>query len=144
LKYTSINWPKMHLNYPTTMVGEHFEIYFPQMAKNHLNCPPRLENIFEIYFPQWLKIHLNFPPWLEKFLKYHSIKWLKIHLNCPPRLEKFLKYPSLKWLKMHLNCPPCWRKICNCHFQDTVGTLNRNSRNYDITKFRYYINLVTP
>ena len=38
----------------STMVGESFEIYLSQMAKNALKCPP----------------------WLEKILKFTLLKWL--------------------------------------------------------------------
>ena len=66
LKYDSRKWLKIRINCPQ-LVGEHFEILWPQMATNTL----KLSTI------GWRK------------LKYDSRKWLKIHLNYPPLVGIF-------------------------------------------------------
>ena len=38
-----------------TMVGENFEIYFSQMAKNTFKLSTMIDEIFEIYFFQMAK-----------------------------------------------------------------------------------------
>ena len=44
----------MLLNYPP-WIGEIFEIYFPQMAKNALKLSTMVGENFEIYFPRMAK-----------------------------------------------------------------------------------------
>ena len=56
------------------MVGEHFEICWPQMARIRLNCSTWLENILKYAGLKWLGIDLNGPPWLENILKYAGRK----------------------------------------------------------------------
>ena len=59
------------------MVGENFEIYISEMARNALICPPR-EQILKLCL-KWQEIHLICPLWLEKMLKFTSLKWLEMH-----------------------------------------------------------------
>ena len=50
----------------STMVGEIFEISWPQMAGNAFNCPPWLEKTLKYVGLKRLEMHLNYPRWLEK------------------------------------------------------------------------------
>ena len=45
------------------MVGENFEIYSSQLAKNTLKSSTMAGENFEIYSSRLAKNHLNCPPW---------------------------------------------------------------------------------
>ena len=56
------------------MVGENFEIYLSQMAKNALKLSTMVGENLEIYLSQMAKNALKCPPWLEKILKFTGLK----------------------------------------------------------------------
>ena len=82
------------------MIGENFEIYLSEMAKNELKLSTIVGENFEIYLSEMaingLKLSTNVG---EKSEIYLSEK-LKVDKNCPPRLEKILKFTCRKCLKM--------------------------------------------
>ena len=57
------------------MVGENFEIYWPQMARNVFKLSTMIEENLEICWPQMAR-NVNCLPWLKKILKYAGLKWL--------------------------------------------------------------------
>ena len=50
----------------STMLGENFEIYLPQMAKNALKLTTMVEENLKFTCLKWLKMYLNYPQWLKK------------------------------------------------------------------------------
>ena len=55
------------------MVGENFEIFRSDIAKNVSNHPPGLEKI-EIYLSEKAENVSDHPPWLEKSLRFFVLK----------------------------------------------------------------------
>ena len=92
MKFTSLKWLKMHLNYPQW-----------------------LEIFLKFATLKWLKMHSNCPPWLENILKFTALKWLKtciqiVHhgwrkfwnllqmaTSAVKGLYKIIKYKLKKW-----------------------------------------------
>ena len=69
----------------STMVGEIFEIRWPQMARNALKLFTMVGENLKYSGLKWLEMHLNCLPWLENFL---SVVIEKSHDN-----PMFLRYP---------------------------------------------------
>ena len=104
------------------MVGENFEIYFLEMAKNGLQLSTMVGEKFDcspcematnplkcgwrtflIYFSQIATNVLKLFIMVGENFEFTSPQWLQIHLNYPLCLEKFLNLLFLKWLQIHLN-----------------------------------------
>ena len=64
LKFTSLKWSEMHL----FIVGDKFEIYMSEMARNVFKLSTMVGENFEIYISEMARMHINCPPWVgEKF-----------------------------------------------------------------------------
>ena len=99
------------------MVGENFDFYLPQMARNALICPPWLEKILISIFFKWLEMHYklsigekyfsfiwNLDGWQLKMFKY-----IRVYFPKKKTLSIFFKYicPSsiLKYIQVSVGHP---------------------------------------
>ena len=61
------------------MVGEKFEIYLFEIAKNGLKLSTVIVENFEIYFSEMAKNRLKLSTMVGENFKFTCLKWLKIN-----------------------------------------------------------------
>ena len=98
LKFTSMKWSEMHL---FIVVGENFEVYMSEMARNEFKLSIMVGENFEICISETARNAFKLSTMVVENFEIYIYEMARMHINCPPWLEKILKFRCLKWLERH-------------------------------------------
>ena len=115
------------------MVGENFEIYCSQMAKNALKLSTMVEeNSVKFTALICLKTPLNFPPCLEKIFKFTALKCLKNTFKLSLMVGEKFEIHSSQMAKNAFKLSPMVEEKFEIHSSQMAKNANNVGRAHNV------------